>query len=147
MVGSSFRTPLNWVNNVMTWGVSGPLDSDNTNLATLTDASLGPYSSTTSIYRCPADHVLSAAQSAAGWEGRIRSYSMNAMIGDAGNFSTNGVNINNPGYIQFFKITQIPQPADIFVFLDEHPDSITVLWCLPSIPNCFKTTDCARLLI
>ena len=49
---------------------------------------------------------------------------MNAMIGDAGNFSTNGVNINNPDYIQFFKITQIPQPTDIFVFLDEHPDSI-----------------------
>ena len=124
MVGSPFRTPLNWVNNVMTWGVSGPLDSDNTNLTTLTDASLGPYSSATSIYRCPADHALSAAQSAAGWAGRIRSYSMNAMIGDAGNFSTNGVNINNPGYIQFFKITQIPQPTDIFVFLDEHPDSI-----------------------
>jgi prepilin-type N-terminal cleavage/methylation domain-containing protein/prepilin-type processing-associated H-X9-DG protein len=124
MVGSPFRTPLNWVNNVMTWGVSGPLDSDNTNLATLTDASLGPYSSATSIYRCPADHTLSAAQSAAGWDGRIRSYSMNAMIGDAGNFSTNGVNINNPDYIQFFKITQIPQPTDIFVFLDEHPDSI-----------------------
>jgi prepilin-type N-terminal cleavage/methylation domain-containing protein len=30
MIGSPFRTPLNWVNNVMTWGVSGPLDSDNT---------------------------------------------------------------------------------------------------------------------
>jgi prepilin-type N-terminal cleavage/methylation domain-containing protein/prepilin-type processing-associated H-X9-DG protein len=124
MVGSPFRTPLNWVNNVMTWGVSGPLDSDNTNLATITDASLGPYSSATGIYRCPADHVLSAAQSAAGWDGRIRSYSMNAMIGDAGNFSTNGVNVNNPDYIQFFKITQVPQPTEIFVFLDEHPDSI-----------------------
>jgi prepilin-type N-terminal cleavage/methylation domain-containing protein/prepilin-type processing-associated H-X9-DG protein len=120
MVGSPFRTPLNWVNNVMTWDLS----SDNTNLATITDASLGPYSSATAIYRCPADHTLSAAQSAASWDRRIRSYSMNAMIGDAGNFSTNGVNINNPGYIQFFKITQIPQPTDIFVFLDEHPDSI-----------------------
>jgi len=124
MVGSPFRTPLNWVNNVMTWGVSGSLDSDNTNLATITDASLGPYSGATSIYRCPADHVLSAAQSAAGWDGRIRSYSMNAMIGDAGNLTTNGFNVNNPDYIQFFKITQIPQPTDIFVFLDEHPDSI-----------------------
>ena len=56
--------------------------------------------------------------------GRIRSYSMNAMIGNAGNFSTNGFNVNNPDYIQFFKITQIPQPTEIFVFLDEHPDSI-----------------------
>jgi prepilin-type N-terminal cleavage/methylation domain-containing protein len=114
------RTPLNWVNNVMTWDLS----SDNTNLATLTDASLGPYSSATAIYRCPADHVLSASQSAAGWDGRIRSYSMNAMIGDAGDFSKSGVNTNNPDYVQFFKMTQIPQPTDIFVFLDEHPDSI-----------------------
>ena len=114
------RTPLNWVNNVMTWD----LNSDNTNLATLSDASLGPYSSATAIYRCPSDHTLSAAQSAAGWDGRIRSYSMNAMVGDAGDLSKNGFNTNNPDYVQFFKITQIPQPTDIFVFLDEHPNSI-----------------------
>jgi|NGEPerStandDraft_6_1074524.scaffolds.fasta_scaffold86150_2 prepilin-type N-terminal cleavage/methylation domain-containing protein/prepilin-type processing-associated H-X9-DG protein len=114
------RTTLNWVNNVMTWDLS----SDNTNLATITDASLGPYSGTTSIYRCPSDHTLSATQIAAGWDGRLRSYSMNAMIGDAGNFSKDGFNTNNPDYVQFFKITQIPQPTEIFVFLDEHPDSI-----------------------
>ena len=73
---------------------------------------------------CPSDHALSAVQSAAGWTARIRSYSMNAMVGDAGAFSTNGININNPDYMQFFKITQIPHPSEIFVFLDEHPDSI-----------------------
>jgi prepilin-type N-terminal cleavage/methylation domain-containing protein len=124
MVGSSFRTPLNWVNNVMTWGASAPLDTDNTNTTTITGASLGPYSSAAAIYRCPSDHVVSREQSGAGWDGRIRSYSMNAMVGDAGDFSTNGFNINNPDYVQFFKITQIPRPADIFVFLDEHPDTI-----------------------
>jgi prepilin-type N-terminal cleavage/methylation domain-containing protein/prepilin-type processing-associated H-X9-DG protein len=121
MVGSSFRTDLNWVNNVMTWDLS----SDNTNLATLTKASLGAFvDGNTSIYHCPSDQTLSSVQRAAGWTARIRSYSMNAMIGDAGNFSTNGYNINNPGYTQFFKTTQIPRPSDIFVFLDEHPDSI-----------------------
>jgi len=115
------RNPLNWVNNVMTWDLS----PDNLNTATLTEAGLGPFvSQSTSIYRCPSDHALSAAQRAAGWEGRIRSYSMNAMVGDAGDFSTNGFNVNNPEYTQFFKITQIPQPTEIFVFLDEHPDSI-----------------------
>jgi len=114
------RTPLNWVNNVMTWDLS----PDNTNTATITEASLGPYSGSTGVYRCPSDHALSTTQTAAGWDGRIRSYSMNAMVGDAGGFSTNGFNVNNPGYVQFFKITQIPQPADIFVFLDEHPDTI-----------------------
>ena len=119
--GAAFRTNINWVNNVMTWDVS----SDNTNLATITGASLGPYvSGNTGIYRCPSDRVLSVVQSAAGWDHRIRSYSMNAMIGNAGAFSASGVNVNNPGYKQFFKSTQIPHPADIFVFLDEHPDSI-----------------------
>ena len=49
---------------------------------------------------------------------------MNAMVGDAGNFSQTGTNLNNPGYVQFFKAFTIPRPSDIFVFLDEHPDSI-----------------------
>ena len=121
MVGSSFRTDLNWVNNVMTWDLS----SDNTNLDTLTKASLGSYvGGNPGVYRCPSDRALSSIQAAAGWDRRIRSYSMNAMIGDAGNFTTNGFNVNNPDYRQFFKTTQIPRPSEIFVFLDEHPDSI-----------------------
>jgi prepilin-type processing-associated H-X9-DG protein len=121
MYGSSFRTNINWVNNVMTWDTS----SDNTNLATITDASLGPYANgATSIYHCPSDRTLSSIQYAAGWNARIRSYSMNAMVGDAGEISSGGFNTNNPDYTQFFKITQIPQPSEIFVFLDEHPDSI-----------------------
>jgi prepilin-type N-terminal cleavage/methylation domain-containing protein len=121
MNATSFRTNLNWVNNVMTWDTA----QDNTNLATITDASLGPYiSRAASLYHCPSDRALSGVQSAAGWDHRIRSYSMNAMVGNAGAFSANGYNVNNPGYKQFFKSTQIPQPVEIFVFLDEHPDSI-----------------------
>lgn len=46
------------------------------------------------------------------------------MAGNAGAFLVNGVNVNNTGYRQFLKITQIPHPTEIFVFLDEHPDSI-----------------------
>ena len=121
MTAGGSRTNINWVNNVMTWDTS----SDNTNLATITGASLGPYvEGETSLYRCPSDHALSGAQSAAGWTARIRSYSMNAMVGNVGDFIVNGANINNPDYVQFFKITQIPHPSEIFVFLDEHPDSI-----------------------
>jgi prepilin-type N-terminal cleavage/methylation domain-containing protein/prepilin-type processing-associated H-X9-DG protein len=122
MAGTTFRTNINWVNNVMDWSV---LNSDNTNLATITQASLGSYvADMTSIYHCPSDHALSAEQSAAGWIQRIRSYSMNAMVGNAGSAVIGGGNINNPGYKQFFKIEQMPRPTEIFVFLDEHPDSI-----------------------
>ena len=115
------KTNLNWVNNNLNW----ELDTDNTNTATLTEASLGSYASkVVSIYRCPADRVLSEKQREAGWAHRVRSYSMNAMIGDAGELSTAGYNENNPKYVQFFRITDIPLPSDIFVFVEEHPDSI-----------------------
>lgn len=121
MTPGGARTNINWVNNVMTSDTS----PDNTNLVTITGASLGPYiERETGIYRCPSDHALSSMQHAAGWRARIRSYSMNAMMGNAGDFTTNGFNSNNPDYIQFFKITQIPHPTEIFVFLDEHSDSI-----------------------
>ena len=77
------------------------------------------------VYHCPADYVLSQVQAAARWKYRVRSYSMNASVGDAGSVSASGYNINNPGYVQFFKLTAISRPSDIFVFLDEHPDSIS----------------------
>jgi prepilin-type N-terminal cleavage/methylation domain-containing protein/prepilin-type processing-associated H-X9-DG protein len=111
----------NWVNNVENW----ELDSDNTNAAKMVETGIGPYTSkSAALYRCPSDNALSDQQRNAGWSGRVRSYSMNAMVGDAGNFSQTGTNLNNPGYVQFFKTFTIPRPSDIFVFLDEHPDSI-----------------------
>ena len=112
---------VNWVNNVLDW----ELHPDNTNTATLTATGLGPYvSQVASVYRCPSDYVLSDIQKASGWKSRVRSYSMNAMVGDAGSFSRSGANVNNPDYQQFFKYSTISRPTDIFVFLDEHPDSI-----------------------
>jgi prepilin-type processing-associated H-X9-DG protein len=50
---------------------------------------------------------------------------MNASVGNAGYITKSGVNTNNPNFVQFFKLTSIPVPARIFVFLDEHPDSIS----------------------
>lgn len=120
--GAAARTNLNWAAGVLDW----ELTSDNTNLAFLTDAALGPYVARAStVYRCPSDSVLSPLQSAAGWSARARSYSMNASVGDAGQISSSGVNTNNPGLVQFFRLTSMPSAARIFVFLDEHPDSIS----------------------
>jgi prepilin-type processing-associated H-X9-DG protein len=111
----------NWVNNVMTW----ELEPDNTNTAFVSKAKLTPYVGLCpSLYRCPADHVLSDIQKQAGWFGRVRSISMNAMVGDVGDSLRGEVNLNNPEYQQFLKLGQIPHPDRILVFLDEHPDSI-----------------------
>ena len=115
------KTRLNWVDNILSW----ELDADNTNTATITEASLATYiSGVVNVYKCPADHVLSNLQKRAGWKRRVRSYSMNAMMGDAGSLSLPGFNLNNPAYVQFFKHSTIPDPVKLYVFLDEHPDSI-----------------------
>ncbi len=112
---------LNWANNVMSW----ELDADNTNTAWLASGGLGPMlSGNTTIFRCPSDNALSAIQQQAGWSGRVRSYSMNAMLGNAGEFLAGAVNTNNPGYKQFFTLSEVPNPSEIFAFVEEHPDSI-----------------------
>jgi prepilin-type N-terminal cleavage/methylation domain-containing protein/prepilin-type processing-associated H-X9-DG protein len=110
-----------WTSSVMSW----ELDADNTNTVRVTEGGIGPYTSREPrLYRCPADRVVSDLQAAQGWPARVRSISMNAMVGDAGEFSRSGANVNNPYYRQFFKLTQIPEPSQIFVFIEEHPDSI-----------------------
>lgn len=115
------QNPLNWVNGVMSW----ELDSDNTNQNLILEASLASYlNNLTRSYKCPSDKVLSDIQRQARWKERTRSYSMNAMVGDAGSLSQTGTNLNNPHYKQFFSLSEIPNPSSIFVFLDEHPDSI-----------------------
>jgi prepilin-type N-terminal cleavage/methylation domain-containing protein/prepilin-type processing-associated H-X9-DG protein len=111
---------LNWNSSIMSW----ELDADNTNEVLLTRGGLGPYIRNAEIYRCPRDRVLSDIQAAAGWSRRTRSFSMNAMVGNAGEFSKTGENVNNPSYRQFFRTTHVPRPSDIFVFVEEHPDSV-----------------------
>jgi prepilin-type N-terminal cleavage/methylation domain-containing protein/prepilin-type processing-associated H-X9-DG protein len=100
-----------WANNVQDW-VDG---DDNTNLVYLTHSKLGPYANrSTRIYKCPADVVPS------GNGQRIRSVSMNALVGNPGELT----NRFNPQYQQFYKIAEMPNPSGVFVFLDEHPDTL-----------------------
>ena len=123
--GTSYRSNLNWANNVMTRDLS----SDNTNLETLTQASLGLYvSRNAGVFHCPSDRSLSTAQLAAGWDHRIRSYSLNGWLGNP-NFPGTPVAMpggipSNQSPLQCLKLSQIQHPNDIFAFLDEHPDSI-----------------------
>lgn len=119
--GVGLRSRYNWANGILDWY----LTADNTNSMMLKQSGIGPYlSGNTLVYRCPSDRVLSADQRGAGWLARVRSYAMNAMMGNAGPASESGQNVNNPDYVQFFKIHQIPKPSRFFVLLDEHPDSI-----------------------
>jgi prepilin-type N-terminal cleavage/methylation domain-containing protein/prepilin-type processing-associated H-X9-DG protein len=113
---------LNWCSTVLDWEVG---NSANTNQALVTQGGVGPYTGRNAkIYKCPNDNFVSDLQAAAGWKSRVRSISMNAMIGDAGQYSRTGANVNNPSYQQFFKLSQVPKPAQIFVFIEEHPNSL-----------------------
>ena len=120
--GLAPRRDYNWVNNFLDWAVN---NSDNTNAAFVSKGNFAAYASrVAAVYRCPSDRVLSESQRDAGWTTRVRSYSMNAMVGDAGPNSVYGTNVFNPTYKQFLKSTDFERPTEIFVFLDEHPDSI-----------------------
>ncbi|MDB6038142.1 MAG: xcpT 2 [Verrucomicrobiales bacterium] len=111
----------NWANSVLNW----ELDPANTNVTLNTDASLGAYLGKAGrVFQCPADNVVSGVQRDAGWHERSRSVSMNAMVGDAGEFTRDGSNVNNPFYHQFLKMSEFLFPSDVFVFVEEHPDSI-----------------------
>src|SRR6185369_2052119 len=76
------------------------------------------------IFKCPSDTALSSVQRSAGWTARVRSVSMNAMLGDAGEFMVDGINTNNPGYRQFERLGDVTEPSRIMAFVEEHPDSI-----------------------
>jgi prepilin-type N-terminal cleavage/methylation domain-containing protein/prepilin-type processing-associated H-X9-DG protein len=115
-----------WVNNNMYWTTEPQI----TNLLMLKVGLFNPYlSGNTRVYKCPADNFLSSPQMAAGWTERSRSYAMNAFFGPF------NANLNDPfwpkgrnnffgTYRQFLKVAAMSSPANFYVFLDEHPDSI-----------------------
>jgi prepilin-type N-terminal cleavage/methylation domain-containing protein/prepilin-type processing-associated H-X9-DG protein len=120
----TYRT---WVNNNMGWGT----DQQITNLDLLRVGIFASYvGNNTGIYKCPSDNFLSAAQHAAGFAQRTRSFSMNSYMGadnPAGAWQ-HGQNDFHPAYRQWIKSTQIDQASKRFVTMEEHADSINDGW-------------------
>ena len=118
MPSPSFKS---WVSGTLNWSSSGM----NVNTTFITDdrfALLAPYvARQAKVYKCPADTYLSAPQRAQGWTGRARSISINASLGGGqkeASFSSWHTTIT--------KMNQLvnPEPSMVWVFVDEHPDSI-----------------------
>jgi prepilin-type N-terminal cleavage/methylation domain-containing protein len=131
------KTYNTWCVDVMDW-LAAP-NSQDTNTSLLQTGLLGSYmGKSVGSYKCPADIFLSSPQRAAGFSARVRSYSMNAFLGlfsecatcaDGGSgsgtdYTFNGKSQFNNTWPQYVKLGRISQPSTIFVFLDEHPDSI-----------------------
>src|SRR5690242_13627193 len=83
-----------WVNNLEDW-----LSSDgNTNINSLTNGKLSPYlHQNTTVFKCPSDKSMAENGP------RIRSISMNSLVGDPGELT----NRFNPQLVQFFRSTEV----------------------------------------
>jgi len=122
--GAKFAT---WANNIMTWGVNGVDDRSNTNLNLVRRSVLAPYSSDPiGMIKCPSDRFLSGPQKAMRWTARLRSVSMNALLGryDNSTAAPSNRSWDDPNFRQLFRLEDIPHPERAWVTIDEQADSI-----------------------
>jgi prepilin-type N-terminal cleavage/methylation domain-containing protein/prepilin-type processing-associated H-X9-DG protein len=101
---------------------------DNTNILALLGTPFGPYTRNIGVYKCPADTYLCVEGSAR--LPRLRSVSMNCFVGCGSAQGTAA------GWLDYAKTADIiaPPPVQLWVFTDEHPDSINDGW-LDSFPG------------
>jgi len=132
---------LSWAAGVLDWTAS----VQNTNTAYLINdrvSLLGSYvGRSVGVFACPATATfLSPVQRSLGWPARCRSVAMDAAVGDGNKYEQPG----NPfGWASWYvarKSTDFhtPAPGSIWVFGDEHPDSIDD--CLMYTANYATTT-------
>jgi prepilin-type N-terminal cleavage/methylation domain-containing protein len=118
-----------WVDG---WLDFGGANTDNTNTIKLTNAKIGPYTKSIGIYKCPADNYNVTIRGVN--MPRVRSVAMNSYIGvldaDYGTRQT-------PPCYTYKKLSDIrrPPPSNLWVFVDEHPDSINDGWLTDSWPG------------
>ena len=120
-----------WVKGILSWAPNNP---DNTNTYFLTGAGglLGQYSKANGIYHCPADTYF--CTESGGQMFRVRSLSMNGFI-QGGAYGSAPTSTWYPSWRAYNKESDMtaPSPANLIVFLDEHPDSINDGWWITEV--------------
>ena len=120
--GTAGSTAPNWV---LGWEDFTANNTQNTNVDMIKQGLLGPFAQNITIYKCPNDNYecVEGGQKLP----RLRSNSMNAFL-TGGAYGANASYANT--YRYYNKITDIknPSPTDLWVFTDEHPDSINDGW-------------------
>ena len=123
--GNSGTEAFAWVQG---WLDFNPGNPDNTNVTQLLDrrkATFAPYLPSAGAYKCPADRSTVTIRGTR--HPRVRSMGMSQAIGGPGPWlQPGGMNDNQRKYKVFLKESDLntPGPANVYVLLDEHPDSI-----------------------
>ena len=123
-LGAFLYSYSTWCTGVLDWNEGYGLGSlaeaapPNINSNYITKALLGPYTAKNfAVYKCPADVIPSAVGP------RVRSYSMNSFMGCTDFASLSWYPTGYRTYLKESDLT-IPGPSWLWVFVDEHPDSI-----------------------
>jgi prepilin-type processing-associated H-X9-DG protein len=123
--GSGGEASVGWIEGWLDY--NGSPDDTNTLLLTSGQfALLGPYVQSAGIFRCPADQSCNFGATGTP---RVRSCSMNQAIGPNASGTAEGSPnqgswLPYPEYNVFIKQAAILAPANIWLLVDEHPDSI-----------------------
>ena len=133
---AAFRGTPSWISGWIDWTTSAV----NTNTEYLVNDNyslLGRYEGRNyKVFACPAANYVNAVQRARGWDHRVRSVTMNAAVGDGAKYDMGwGANWY---FAKKMASIHVPGPSGVYVFLDEHPDSIDDgIFYTPNVP---KTT-------
>ncbi len=129
--GTSGNPTVNWVSGRMDYA-GGPDDTNAALLIDSTHSQLATYVPNSAVYRCPADQSTSLPNLTG--PPRVRSYSMNQAVGCNANgtaanqgYWLGSIADDSSGsysiYLKFGDVRNI-STSDLFITLDEHPDSI-----------------------
>lgn len=135
--GATTDPTINWIAG---WIDFAQYNQDNTNVFYLKNGLLSPYlARQITVYKCPSDNYT--CQESDGQKDRTRSISMNGFLQGGAYYSEAASTpyppdwshwYHTPGdaYRAYNKVSQItkPTPVDLFVFAEEHPDSINDGW-------------------
>ena len=131
--------PGSWVEGKMTWGMS----MDNTDTKKMLNAALGPYIKNPLVYKCPADTwTVQSATTLGAKVQRCRSIAMNAFL-EGGAYRGNAGSVWYPEWRKYDKLTDAtdPAPVDLWMMVDEPPDSINDGWMITNVNNPDGWTD------
>ena len=125
LVSSGYVNPVEptaWVNGWEDFSASNPDNWDERTLKDPSRARFAPYLQNVGVYKCPADNSMVAGKP------RIRSLSMSQAYAGPGDWLDPvgfQANVSSKKYRTYYKITDLgkPGPANLWLFIDEHPDS------------------------